>query len=447
MPGYPKILLTVFFLVSATLCPATEWNNYTNQKFSYSIQYPSDWEIDTEHESGFFQAAPRSPGTSQQARFSVEVEPLGEAERNLEWLEYTQDLQEELPARLGLKGFRDIEIVSAETDTLAEKVVFRMELTASLYSQPDLSLSIVKLRQGNRHFTLTSTLKEGSPGYGDLLESMLESFAFISQTSGYLDDYIRVRADLGGEEVVFHWEGTVYSFIPGEKRRELFAVEGYNIVRAELKSNGYNLLEKEVAFFLDHRTHKILDSWQNLINNRQVDVVHVFNDPSNQDLGFTEQMTPLLPMILPSTELGGKIIYHHDVFPYYANPLPRREFPLNSQSDVFQAAEFMQYIVDEEDLANPELSSVPATCVFTKVQPWLPFMEMGNTPGNVIWNCRGKKLEGGFEALPEHIKERVLATDPGFARAPLFWTEPNESLWTNFREQAEQAPEIPVPEQ
>ncbi|MGC9362210.1 MAG: hypothetical protein ACP5F3_04695, partial [Candidatus Syntrophosphaera sp.] len=109
MPGYPKILLTVFFLVSAALCTATEWNNYTNQKFSYSIQYPSDWEIETEYENGFFQAVPRSPETMQQASFSVEVEPLGEAERNLEWLEYTQDLQEELPARLVLKGFRDIE--------------------------------------------------------------------------------------------------------------------------------------------------------------------------------------------------------------------------------------------------------------------------------------------------------------------------------------------------
>ncbi|MGC9362533.1 MAG: DUF1838 family protein, partial [Candidatus Syntrophosphaera sp.] len=361
--------------------------------------------------------------------------------------EYTQGLQEELPSRLGLKGFKDIEIVSAETDTLAEKVVYRIELTASRYAHPDLRLRIVKLRQGNRHFALTSFWKEENGRSDGELEHILESFAFLSQTSEYLDDYIRVRADLGGEEVVFHWEGTIYSHIPGEKRRVLFAVEGYNIVRAELKSNGYNLLEKEVAFFLDHRTHKILDSWQNLINNRQVDVVHVFNDPSNQDLGFTEQMTPLLPMILPSTDLGGKIVYHNDVFPYYANPLPRREFPLNSQSDLFQAAEFLQYIVDEEDLANPELSSVPATCVFTKVQPWLPFMEMGNTPGNVIWTCRGKKLEGGFDALPEYIKERVLATDPGFAHAPIFWTEPNETLWTNFRELAEQAPEIPIPEQ
>ncbi|MFO8144129.1 MAG: DUF1838 family protein [Candidatus Syntrophosphaera sp.] len=447
MPGYLKTCLTILACFSAALCAAAEWNTYTNQKFSYSLQYPSAWELQTDHESGFFQASFQPPGSALPVSYSVEVEPLSEEERNLDWMEYTLNIQNTLAAQLSLKGHRNIEILSAETDTLDGKVVFRIELRSSQYANPDLRMNIIKLRQGNRHFTLSNVRQAGYDGVDAELEEMLDSFTFLAQSSEYLDDYIRVRADLAGEDTVFHWEGTIYSFIPGEKRRELFAVEGYNIVRAELKGNGYNLLEKEVALFLDHRTHNVLDSWQNLITNRQVDVVHVFNDPSNLDLGFTEEMTPLLPLILPSSDLGDRIVYYADAFPYYANPLPRREFPLNSQSDIFQAAEFTQYTVDEEDLGNPDLSSVPAILTFTKIQPWLPFMEMGNTPGNVIWSCRGRKLEGGFDALPQDMKERVLATDPGFAHAPRVWTEPNETLWTDFRELSEQSQEPSIPEE
>lgn len=445
MPRYAMILLTVLMCSAAVLCFAEDWISHSNQKYAYNLQYPSSWQQRSDQETGFFEVSSRIDPASTPGTFSVEVDTLSEYERNLDWLDYMQRGLDELPKRLTLQGHTDIKVIASETDTLNGRVVHRITLNSRYYGDLTLKSTIIRIKHNNLHFTLTGTGEEGyvyDQAAADF-ERMIASFGFQMLVDAYLDDYVRVRADLTGADTVFHWKGTVYSFIPGDKRKELFAVEGYNIVRAVYKENGYSLLGKEVAFFLDHRTGQILDIWRNLITGRDVPVLHVFNDPVNQDLGFTEETLRLLPMILPSTDLGDEIAYHSDIFPYYPNPLPRREFPLSSQSDVYQAAEFIQYIANKADLEDPDLSSVPATYSFTRIYPWLPFMQMGNSTGNVIWVCRGRKLEGGFSALPEYMREYILANKPEFASAPDTWSEDSASIWTYFRELAEQEQTTP----
>lgn len=253
----------------------------------------------------------------------------------------------------------------------------------------------------------------------------------------YLEDYIRVRADLAGTETVYYWTGMAYGLLPGEKRRELFAVAGYNITRAVRKEDGFDLLAREVILWLDHRTGQILETWRNPFTGKDLPVFQVFNDPVNQDLGFNPENLSLLPMYLPCTDLGEQVAWHAEIFPYYSNPLPRKLFPLNSQSDTFQSGEFSQFIVPKSALAETGLSSLPAVYTRTEILPWLPFMEMGDRPGNVVLICRGSKLERGFDALPEQIREYVNKLRPEFASAPLVFSEPNASLWTAFRAQKE----------
>lgn len=255
--------------------------------------------------------------------------------------------------------------------------------------------------------------------------------------ASYLEDYIRVRADLDGAETVYYWTGTAYGLLPGEKRRELFAVAGYNIARAVRKDEGFDLLAREVVLYLDHRTGQILETWRNPYTGKDLPVFQVLNDPVNQDLGFSPENLSLLPMFLPCTDLGGQVAWHAEIFPYYANPLPRKQFPLNSQSDTFQAAEFSQYSVEKSDLLESRRSSLPAVYTRTEILPWLPFMEMGDRPGNVVLVCRGSKLERGFDALPEFIREYVLSKQAKFASAPDTFSEPNASIWTAFRAQKE----------
>jgi len=255
----------------------------------------------------------------------------------------------------------------------------------------------------------------------------------LNNAEDYLNAFMRVRGDAKGGETLYYWTGSVYSFIPGEKRMELFAFEGFNIAKTIVGEHGFSLLTREAAFFKDYRSGKILETWHNPLTNKDVPVVQIWNDPVNQDMNLDADMLPYVKQIFPSTELGDQLAFHLEIFPFYPNPLPRKEFGEFSQADNYQAAEFFQFFADKADLQNPKLSSVPVTITWNRISPWMPFMRMGDRPGNLLFVCRGRKLEGGFKALPQDIRDYVLKNKPEFASPPMEWSEPNETSWTYFR--------------
>jgi len=249
----------------------------------------------------------------------------------------------------------------------------------------------------------------------------------------YLNDYMRVRGDLSGKEVVYHWTGTAYSYVPNENKKILFNFEGFNIARTVNTEGGYELLTREAAFYLDPLTGKILETWKNPFTGKTVPVVHVWNDPVNQDLTFGPEYLPYVRKMLPSTDLGDQIAFNNEIFPLYDNPLTRKEYGDFSQGDKYQSAEFFQFFVNKADLANKDLTSVPATISWTRISPWLPFMRMGDRPGNLVFVCRGRKLPGGYSELPLAIREYVEAQHPEYNSAPTEFLTPNETSWTYFK--------------
>lgn len=256
----------------------------------------------------------------------------------------------------------------------------------------------------------------------------------LSDPATYLKSFLRARADLSGEEVFFHWTGKVYGFVPGERRTELFDFEGFSVLRLTEVEDGWQILGREASFFKDTRTGEILTSWRNpYLKNEIVPVIHVWNDPVNQSFIFPAEELPFVRKSLPSEDLGDELVFYLDLFPYYESPLSRRDYSQNSQSDIYQAAEFMQLFVPLHTLEDETQSRVPCQLGLTRITPWLPFMKMGDRKGNLIFVCRGQKLEGGFEALPAKIKAQVLENNPQFASAPLEYSQPNETSWSYFK--------------
>lgn len=260
----------------------------------------------------------------------------------------------------------------------------------------------------------------------------------LARPETYLDAFTRVRGDAKGGETVYFWTGSIYSIVPGERRRELFGFEVFNIARTLPGEAGFKLLSREAAFFTDYQSGQILEKWRNPFTNTEVPVIHIWNDPVNQDMDFGMEMLPYIHKMLPGTDLGEEFAFHMDIFPFYDSPLPRKDFPEYSQSDIYQSAEFFQFFANKSDLADSTLSSVPVDITWNRISPWMPFMKMGDRAGQLVFVCRGQKLEGGFEALPPKIKDYVKLNHPEFAFAPSEWTEPNATSWTYFRKLYEQ---------
>ncbi len=255
----------------------------------------------------------------------------------------------------------------------------------------------------------------------------------LSKYKDYLNDFMRIRGDASGKDVVFYWSGTVYSFVQGEKRQELFKFEGFNTAKTVLTDAGFIILTREAAFYEDPKTGQILENWTNPFTKKEVPVVQVWNDPVNQDIGFPDEYLPYVEKFLPSTDMGDTRCYNLDIFPFYPSPLPRNLYPEYSQSDTYQAGEFFQFFVDKADLANKNLTTVPTFISWTRISPWMPFMQMADAPGNLIFVCRGMKLANGYSDLPKHIQDYVKIKHPEYMSPPTEWEEPNETSWTYFK--------------
>lgn len=260
----------------------------------------------------------------------------------------------------------------------------------------------------------------------------------LSNPRDYQRAFMRVRGDVSGKEAVYHWTGKVYSMIPGEQRKELFHFEGFSVARLVEVENGWQMLTREAAFYSDPRTGEILETWQNPFTKKDVPVVQVWNDPVNQQFDFTDEEVAFISKFLPSVDMGDQLVFYMDIFPFYPSALPRKDYAQFSQSDTYQAAEFFQFFVDKAELLNETLSSVPATISWTRISPWMPFMRMGDKPGNLVFVCRGSKLMGGYEALPERIRNYVAARNPQYAHAPETFEHPNETSWTYFKKLLQQ---------
>ncbi|GGS12319.1 hypothetical protein Snoj_37250 [Streptomyces nojiriensis] len=233
-----------------------------------------------------------------------------------------------------------------------------------------------------------------------------------------LQAFARTRASLDGAEVTYRWTGDVHSWAPGEPYRRVFGFEGLNVARlvADEELGGYQLLSREAAFYLDPVTREILETWQDK------PVVHVWNDPANQKWR---------PFPVPLTELGDQVCFSLEIPLAYPSPLPVAEYPAQSADDTYRALELFQFFAPAATLTTDAVS-VPATMSWTRMSPWLPWMEQGQRPGGLTFHCRGRKLDS-YAQVPERTRAYIAEKQPEFAHAPEKWSEPNETSWTYFR--------------
>lgn len=251
-----------------------------------------------------------------------------------------------------------------------------------------------------------------------------------------LDTLIKVRASLEPTSTVIWWEGAVYSLVPdkADQSQKLFTFSGINVARAVETADGYQLLSREAAFYCDPTTGKPLATWNPVSvggPNKQIPVVHVWNDPVNSEF---LRNGPRGPFEVPTQDLGnGMVCLSMDIFLAYPSPISRDEFPVNSASNLYQGAELFQFIANKEHLADPLLASAPTSVSWTRIGQWLPWMEMGNRPGGLVYQCRGAKTADGFEGVNPEVLLAIRDEHPQFLEPPAAISGPNETSWTYFK--------------
>ncbi|KAA8496383.1 Neuferricin-like [Porphyridium purpureum] len=248
-----------------------------------------------------------------------------------------------------------------------------------------------------------------------------------------LRGFIKARGSLVPmEEETFFFTGNIYAVVEGQRQKLLFKFDGYNIARMVPVEGGWRMLTREVGIYKDPVTNEIIKStWRNPLTDEDNEVVHVWNDPVNQQFLLK---TDRGEWGVPTSTVDGDVFWNAEVFLKYASPLPRAEFPEHSASDMYESSELFQFYTKVEDLENRDMPSAPCNISWVRISQWLPWMQMGSRPGQLLYHCRGKKLMNGFNDIPQDIKDYLVEMRRfEFFSAPAEMERPNETTWTYFK--------------
>ncbi|WFL76368.1 DUF1838 family protein [Altererythrobacter arenosus] len=239
-----------------------------------------------------------------------------------------------------------------------------------------------------------------------------------------------------GETAVYHWSGNIYGRSPGQRDKLLFKGEGMNIRRCVSvedpeRGTGWKLISREIMLMLDPQTGEVVSQWENPYTGETVNVMQIYNDPVNQRPSFATTSSGA-PYRLPTLREEGPYVFMPFEVPlFYTNPLggEYQDYVGNQYHamEIFDFAALKDELFDSRKPAYPMVSWV-------RISQWAPWMKMGSRPGIMVFNAMGRKLPGGFEELPDVLKNEIRANYPIYEDAPpADDTRPNETTWTKFK--------------
>ena len=239
---------------------------------------------------------------------------------------------------------------------------------------------------------------------------------------------------IDGKPVIFDFWGKTYSRVPGERDRLLFTWHAMNIratktVVDDKGQKGYKMVSREVVFYEDPATGEILRKWKNPWTGKEVDVLHVSNDPVNQAPSYP--VGPRGPATWAGVSRSGLGTLAFEVPLFYKNPLAG-EYQENV-GGYYHATEMFLFYYRDEELLDPTRDSINVQVGWTRLSSWLPWMEMGGRAGELYFHGTGLKVES-YDKLSEVTRKEIEANYPLYKTPPdLDDNRPNETSWTYFK--------------
>jgi len=272
------------------------------------------------------------------------------------------------------------------------------------------------------------------------------------------DDALRVTTKFAcsltdGKPTLYWWKGSVYSRVEGERDRHLFDVQGMNIRQCSsridpVRGFGFRSVSREIMLYIDPQTGQVLRRWKNPFTGQEVTVLQVSNDPVNARAWVwanDEQGKP-------RGELTDTYKVYDDVLMdnagaarlFYKNPLAG-----DYQEYVggwYHAMEFGSQTALASEALDPKDAEIDSTALtWGRISTWLPWMEMGDRAGILIFHTAGTRLDS-FEELPPVVLKELKTNYPTYlAPPPLDDARPNETSWTVFKRHIDAQRAVPSP--
>jgi len=244
--------------------------------------------------------------------------------------------------------------------------------------------------------------------------------------------YAKAIGDVDPSAVTYtYMQGEAWGVVPSVESRRLFKIFGLGTTRmGPHEGGGYKKYHKEVVYYADPDTNEVLNTWYNPWLEREVEVSHIKNTPVNDYLTdqpvadksvYTRELAPFHYI-----EIGNWIVWQEHTYFIMPNRLPPEKYPLHSTGEKFHAAELTGIMARREDL-EADTTSAPTIISWTRFNPWMGFMEMGNRPGFVSYQQHAAKTDG-INGIPKHLRVYMEKHDPEYFEPVMTWTEPAQNM-------------------
>ena len=266
------------------------------------------------------------------------------------------------------------------------------------------------------------------------------------------DALARIHGNLDFSKEKFGWfDGKAIGIMPGKKNLELVGFEGFSVTRLlPLEDGSYRKLLREVGFYKDLRTGEILETFDNPYTGETVKVVPIANDPFNFTIsefipipptygGLNKVAPPKIPLLMDWKKRGDKVLLTSDIHLFYPSSLQPDAWPRESPGPNTQVSEMFRYIIDPEQLGDPDNTSVSFFGSWVRSTPWFPWMLMDQAPGQCLYVC-DQGAGDTLDIVPDRILKAARKIDPKFLSAPTEDYGPSLSSLENYKLTEKPAP-------
>jgi len=253
-----------------------------------------------------------------------------------------------------------------------------------------------------------------------------------------LEAFIRMSRSLDPTETTVGWYGGRVFCVIGDKQiiTPLFDVEGFGIGRTEPQADGsYRMFWREVGYYKDLATGKLLETWHNPLIDETVEVYPINNDPVNSvlrpetELGFgahKDQHVEKFRFVMPWNFMGSNAMAGFDVNLDWKSPLDPAVWKRESPGERVRVSEYQQWRLDRHQLEDRSVPSIKTYGSWNRIATWLPWMMLGQREGHLFYRSHTLKLDR-VEDLPPDILAYTEKRWPKYLSPPKEWVQPNVS--------------------
>lgn len=237
-----------------------------------------------------------------------------------------------------------------------------------------------------------------------------------------LDDaetWARLAGDTSGA-IVYRWnKGLAYAMPKDAQSQPLFGLEGLTIAQfRKLPEGGYEERSLACGIYYDATTGDYLREFDNPFTGKRVPLkphCGLIGGARYTDkgialiAGFEIESTALgKPDLLQWSIIGDRAVIRRDAHTRWVEPRSG-----NEKHEITAET----YVASFAALTDPQTTSVDAFYSWVSQTEWLTALEMGESPGNLLWVLQGQKFRT-VDELPAKFRDAFEQAFPGKLEKP-----------------------------